>query len=291
MAEHKRLIEIIQPSEEMVFASQKQLENHMTSFFSEEKERLSKQKGVYNDTPQSLSSLIIEEETDREELRKKVEEIRKAQQSVASEMSKVDFLGLSDLTNGMFVHLKVIQGPLYPLTWRWNTFNLFNSEHNVSVDDSGNMSWNHTAYLPSSAMASAAGVGVFFRSFVDEMLFLASPPPRIKHEYNVTSSNPNLDVISDGWIGYYVGSVLPRDQTVGSTHQPVWNASYSSSSKTTRDVYMSSYGIRISKGVSYSLWNWCGGEVRSSMGYGGSSSADGSMSLNIGTIQFYVFGF
>ncbi|UDW09528.1 hypothetical protein FHP23_029670 (plasmid) [Bacillus cereus] len=283
MAEHKRLIEIIQPSEEMVFASQKQLENHMTSFFSEERERLSKQKEGYNDTPHSLSSLIIEEETDREELRKKVEEIRKSQQSVASEVSEMDFLG--------FVNEQVFQFPPYPLTWRWNTYNLFNSEHNVSVDDSGNISWNHNAYLPSSGMASAAGVGVFFTSFVDGILYLTSPAPRIKYEYHATSTNPMLDVLSDGWIGYYIGAVSPRDQTVGSSYQPVWTAFYSSSSKTTRNVYMSPYGIRISKGVSYSLWNWCGGEVRSSMGFGGSSSADGSMSLNFGTIEFHVFGF
>ncbi|PEK45594.1 hypothetical protein COF80_20275 [Bacillus toyonensis] len=284
MAEHKRLIEIIQPSEEMVFASQKQLENHMTSFFLEEKERLSKQKEVYNDTLQSLSSLLIEKETDREELlKKKVEEIRKTQQSVAFEVSEMDFLG--------FVDLKVIQFPPYPLTWRWNTYNLFNSEHNVSVDDNGNMSWNHNAYAPSSSMASAAGVGVFFTSNVNGMLYLASPAPRINYEYHTTSTSPILDVLSDGWIGYYIGAVSPRDQTVGSSYQPVWNSFYSSSSRTTRNVYMSPYGIRISKGVSYSLWNWCGGEVRSSMGFGGSSSADGSMSLNFGTIEYYVFGF
>lgn len=271
-----------------MFASQKQLENHMTGFFSEEKERLSKQKGVYNDTPQSLSSLIIEEETDREELRKKVEEIRKTQQSVASEVSKVDFLELPDLTNGMYVNLRIIEGPPYPLTWRWNTLNLFNSEHNVSVDDSGNMSWNHNAYSPNSAMASAAGVGIIFSSFVDGMLIPVPPPPRITYEYNVTAFNPTLSVSSTGWFGYYVGA---GDQTVGSTRQPVWNAFSPSSSKTTRDVRITSSGIRISKGVSYNLWMWCGGNVSSSMGFGGSSTADGSMSLNIGTIQFYVIGF
>ncbi|WP_263704318.1 hypothetical protein [Bacillus thuringiensis] len=288
MGEHKRPIEIIQPSEEMVFASQKQLENHITSFFSEEKERLSIQKGVYNDTPQSLSSLIIEKETDREELRKKVEEIRKTQQPVASEESKVDLLGLPDLTDGMFLDFEVINRPPYPLTWRWNTYNIFNSEHNVSVDDSGNMSWNHNSSFPSEGMASAAGVGVFFHSNIDGTLILTPPPIRITYEYLVNSPNPILTTISNGWVGYYIGAVVPGDQKVDSTQQSVWSASYASSSKATRVVGVSSKSVRISQGASYSLWMWCGGNIVSSMGFGGSSSANGSMSLNIGTIQFDV---
>ncbi|MFA2811487.1 hypothetical protein [Bacillus mycoides] len=221
-------------------------------------------------------------------MRKKVEEIRKTQQPVASEESKVDLLGLSDLTDGLFLDFEVINRPPYPLTWRWNTYNIFNSEHNVSVDDSGNMSWNHNSPLPSGGMGSAAGVGVFFSSSIDGTLIITPPPIRITYEYQVSSPNPLLSTGSNGWVGYYIGAVVPGGQKVGSTQQSVWNAFYSSSSKTTRDVGVSSTSVRISRGTSYSLWMGCGGNVESSMGYGGLSSADGSMSLNIGTIQFEV---